>query len=80
MASEDLSLYTLFPATQEQTIEARKRAHVQWSRGVSVDGYLARESRLDSGEHARDGKHTAWFDLSLLNYKIRIISNIVIGS
>ena len=51
---------SLFPATREQVVEARKRTSVQWAKGDSLEHYLQREVVLEKHEHAADGKHITW--------------------
>ncbi|EJD07437.1 uncharacterized protein FOMMEDRAFT_71777 [Fomitiporia mediterranea MF3/22] len=60
MSLEDLSTLSLFPATKEQILESRKRTYPQWGRGLTLEGYFARESRLDIAEHAQGDKFTTW--------------------
>lgn len=51
---------TLFPASQEQIIESRRRTHAQWGRGLSAEAYLARDMLLDRMNHASAGKLVTW--------------------
>ncbi|KAI0777765.1 hypothetical protein BD413DRAFT_640527 [Trametes elegans] len=51
---------SLFPATREQVVEARKRTSVQWAKGDSLEHYLQREVVLEKHGHAADGKHITW--------------------
>lgn len=55
-----LAALTLSKATLEQTLESRRRSHVQWHRGLDVDQYLQRDAILDEFEHAKDGKLATW--------------------
>jgi len=55
-----LATLTLSKATPEQTLESRKRSHVQWHRGLDISQYLQRDAILDDFEHAKDGKLTTW--------------------
>jgi hypothetical protein len=57
----DLSQISLFRATQAQKIESRKRTHVLWSRGLSLEAYLKRDERLEQHELARDGRWITWY-------------------
>jgi hypothetical protein len=56
----DPSTLTLFIANREQTIESRKRTHVQWGKDWSIERYLARDARLDEFEQASGGKLRTW--------------------
>ena len=60
MSFADHSLLSLFPATRDQILESRKRTSVQWGRGLTLEQYLQRESRLDTAEHAQGDKFTTW--------------------
>lgn len=55
-----LAALTLSKATLEQTLESRRRSHVQWHRSLDVDQYLERDAILDDFEHAKDGKLATW--------------------
>lgn len=57
----DLSQYSLFPATPEQVRESRVRTHPQWGRGVPLEDYLERDAKLDTFEHAANGRLSTWY-------------------
>jgi hypothetical protein len=56
----DLSATSIFRATHAQTIESRKRTHVMWSRGLSMESYLRRDERMEVMEHASNDRLTTW--------------------
>lgn len=60
-SESDLASLSLFPATHPQVLASRKRTHVQWARGLTVEQYLHRDSEFDKLEHAVDGKLTTWY-------------------
>ena len=67
MDAEDLSQLSLFPATAEQVLEARKRGAVQWARGLPLDIILKVYDMLDMHECANDGKLITWCVLTLID-------------
>lgn len=54
MSSVDFSPLSIYPATDDQKIESRKRSFASWNRGLSLEHYLRRDELMDIGEHARD--------------------------
>jgi hypothetical protein len=61
LSTVDLSQISLFVATREQASEARRRTHVEWSKGLSMEAYLQHDQRLEQLEHARDGRLFDWY-------------------
>ncbi|KAK0202809.1 hypothetical protein DFS33DRAFT_1374768 [Desarmillaria ectypa] len=47
-----LSSLSLFPATQAQLIESRRRSFKEWGRSMTEEEYLRRDADMDSDEHA----------------------------
>ncbi|EJD07452.1 uncharacterized protein FOMMEDRAFT_149982 [Fomitiporia mediterranea MF3/22] len=60
MSVIDLFSLSLFPATEDQIVEGRKRWHKQWSAHLTLEEHLNRFARLDMDEHCRDGKLSTW--------------------
>ncbi|EKM56951.1 uncharacterized protein PHACADRAFT_91589 [Phanerochaete carnosa HHB-10118-sp] len=56
----DVLALSLFAATPEQVIESRKRTHMEWARGLSMEEYLKRDEIMDFQEHAANGKLMTW--------------------
>ncbi|KAK7683208.1 hypothetical protein QCA50_013881 [Cerrena zonata] len=50
----DLSSLSLYPATDDQKIESRRRSYVEWNRGLSLEHYLRRDELMYDDEHARE--------------------------
>ncbi|KAI0072075.1 hypothetical protein K474DRAFT_1711928 [Panus rudis PR-1116 ss-1] len=63
MTSLDFSSLSLYSATKEQILEARKR-HVHYmmkfKKGWTVEEWLKRDAIMDEYEHARNGRQVAW--------------------
>ncbi|EJD43713.1 hypothetical protein AURDEDRAFT_125582 [Auricularia subglabra TFB-10046 SS5] len=57
----DLSQYSVYPATEEQTLEVRTRGHAQWGGGMDLQDFLGGYGRLCMLEHAADGRLTTWY-------------------
>lgn len=55
-----LSSLSLFAATEEQTIESRRRTHAEFGNGMTMEEYLERDAINDQHEIARDGNLTTW--------------------
>ncbi|KAK0467250.1 uncharacterized protein EV420DRAFT_1300541 [Desarmillaria tabescens] len=51
---------SLFPATQAQTIESRRRSFKEWGRSMTEEEYLRRDAEMDSDEHASNRRLTTW--------------------
>lgn len=51
---------SIYAATKEQILESRRRTHVEWGRGLTLEEYVAREEMLDTKPHATEGKMTIW--------------------
>jgi hypothetical protein len=60
MSTVNLALLSLFPATAAQTIESRKRSHIEWGRWLSMEDFLRRDEILEKLEHANGDKLTTW--------------------
>lgn len=60
MTAPDLSSLSIFLATREQAIESRRRSHVEWARGLSMEDYLKRDEFLESTSCARNGAWVTW--------------------
>ncbi|KAF8579921.1 hypothetical protein K439DRAFT_1648335 [Ramaria rubella] len=56
----DVATLSLFLATPAQVQASRTVNHVQWGRGLSIEGYLKRSELLDIYEHAEDGGLMTW--------------------
>lgn len=59
---------SLYPATDEQTFESRKRTFVQWNRGLDLDSYLGREKHFGQLPHAANGNLITW----LVSFMIKV--------
>ncbi|KAK0238858.1 hypothetical protein EDD85DRAFT_883248 [Armillaria nabsnona] len=56
-----LSSLSLFPATQVQVIESRRRSFKDWGRSyMTEEAYLRRDADMDNDEHASNRKLTTW--------------------
>ncbi|KAK0501276.1 hypothetical protein EDD18DRAFT_1306901 [Armillaria luteobubalina] len=51
---------SLFPATQAQIIDARRRSFKEWGRSMTEEEYLRRDAEMDKDEHASNRKLTTW--------------------
>jgi hypothetical protein len=61
MNAEDLSSLSVFLATQEQIVEARKRGWLNWGRGrTTEEQFLQWYARGDHLEHVSNGKMATW--------------------
>ncbi|KAI0341447.1 hypothetical protein BDW22DRAFT_304564 [Trametopsis cervina] len=60
MATSSLSALTLVEATPEQEVDACKRTHVQWSRGMGMKEYIERDRIMSQQEHSSEGKWKTW--------------------
>lgn len=60
MSSVDVSSLSLFPATPAQVLEARRRVHLQWGQGLTLEEHMERESAYDQYDCAQDGKMRCW--------------------
>ncbi|KAJ6627019.1 hypothetical protein B0H10DRAFT_471845 [Mycena sp. CBHHK59/15] len=59
MAS-DLSVLSLFPATPQQIIQARRRTLPEWGKGLTLEEHLQRDASQDEFEGSRDGRLITW--------------------
>lgn len=60
MNKADLSAFSLFPATPEQELEARKRVSQQWSGILTREQYVERDEVMDKMEHAVNARLMTW--------------------
>ncbi|KAG5729835.1 Lysine acetyltransferase [Termitomyces sp. T112] len=60
MDSITLSSLSLFAATPEQIFESRRRTYAEWSGGLSLEEYLARDEFTDKQEVACEGRLITW--------------------
>ncbi|KAF7319769.1 hypothetical protein MKEN_00759300 [Mycena kentingensis (nom. inval.)] len=58
--SVDLSTLSLYPATPEQKIEARRRTQHEWGRGLTLEEHLARDAAQEEMEGSLGGKFITW--------------------
>ncbi|KAJ7226130.1 hypothetical protein GGX14DRAFT_512691 [Mycena pura] len=58
--SVDLSGLSLFPATPQQTTEARRRNLHEWGTGLSLEEHLARDASQELFEGSHDGRFVTW--------------------
>ncbi|KAF7306381.1 hypothetical protein MIND_00429300 [Mycena indigotica] len=56
----DLSTLSLYPATPEQTLEARCRTHNEWGRGLTLEEHLTRDTAQERFECSIDGRFMTW--------------------
>ncbi|KAH0582713.1 hypothetical protein H2248_010633 [Termitomyces sp. 'cryptogamus'] len=61
MDSITLSSLSLFAATPEQIFESRRRTYAEWSGGLSLEEYLARDEFTDKQEVACEGRLITWY-------------------
>jgi hypothetical protein len=80
LSTVDLSQISLFVATREQALEARRRTHVEWSKGLSMEAYLQHDQRLEQLEHARDGRLFDWYVIQYPKYDSLFIEKHPAGS
>ncbi|KAK7064792.1 hypothetical protein R3P38DRAFT_58207 [Favolaschia claudopus] len=74
MTSDDLSALSLFPATPDQITEARRRTHLEWGKGLTLEEHLTRDANQDQFEGSLDGRLIIWVlaprnDPQTLNFK-----------
>lgn len=60
MADVDWSSLSLYPATDEQIVEYKRRTFVQWGKGVLEEEYLQNDYDACEFEVATDGKLQHW--------------------
>ncbi|KAJ7102534.1 hypothetical protein B0H15DRAFT_768604 [Mycena belliarum] len=58
--SKVFSALSLFPATPEQTTEARRRTLLEWGSGLTLEEHLARDAKQDQFDGCRDGRLITW--------------------
>ncbi|KAK0217946.1 hypothetical protein IW262DRAFT_1104795 [Armillaria fumosa] len=57
----NISSLSLFPATQAQVIESRRRSFKEWGRSMTEEEYMRRDAEMDKDEHASNRKLTTWY-------------------
>ncbi|KAF7971280.1 hypothetical protein HWV62_21526 [Athelia sp. TMB] len=57
----DLTSLSLYPATQEQVIESRKRSFAEWGQKLPLEEYLERDAYMDGLAHAKNNRLTTCF-------------------
>jgi hypothetical protein len=62
MSLEELSSLSLFPATPEQIVVARRRGFLEWGRGLTQEQYFQWDNILEVLQHASNGKMATWCD------------------
>ncbi|EEB89676.1 hypothetical protein MPER_12201 [Moniliophthora perniciosa FA553] len=75
MSKSDIASFSIFLATQAQTIESYRRTQLSWSRGMGEDEYIRHNQHISNTfECVRDGKLVVWVlaprdDPETLNFK-----------
>ncbi|KAF7310419.1 hypothetical protein HMN09_00583900 [Mycena chlorophos] len=56
----DLSTLSIYPATPEQTVEARRRTQHEWGRGLTLEAHLARDAAQEQFPGSLEGRFMTW--------------------